>query len=842
MKKYHQQQIIDVLQTIKEAQSVKLYADCQDAALSLCDFIDDVKGSGSQTVVLLEKYCELLFKVNSGEVGEKILRKHFVKIENSVTHELKPSRIEIVFLSYKASMSDSLETIYLAAKDDPSCDAYWIPIPYYDRKNDGSFGEMHYEGVDFYPPHFDVVDWESYDIEKRRPDVVFTFNGYDSINVVTSVEPNFYCEKLHALTDMLVYVPYYVTAGEKSVEYLCTIPGCIYAHRVFLQSESVKSCFVEKFEETYGDNFGKPKEKFIALGSPKFDKVVKSKKEYFRLPAEWQSLIGQKKVVFFNSTIAAVLKGNKAYLEKIQYVHDVFRTRDDVVLWWRPHPLNESTYESMRPRLLDEYLGIIAEYKRGCWGIYDDTPDLHRAIAWADAYYGDSSSLVPMFNAVGVPLMIGDISTLNANEEATLFDENEAISSSIHMRDGCIWFSSKTLNVFFRAAVTDGTTRIAGHFPEVGYATRSDKFLYGEFYESNNSFYFAPYCGKSILMYSLIDGTFDTIPFEVDSAGKSFYWGTAHGSYVFFSPYNYPAIMCLNSETREVTYYTDWVDSVNEFSNSDEDFYLGKPCTVGNMLWFCSGRANVVVAFDMVSCTSLVYEVGDKSYRYSGICFDGENLWLSPRVNTVPIVKWNPDKGIIREFTELVYKAETLELSTCGIVYSLGHCWLFPLEAEHVYKIDVNTDVISTMQEFELDCIEATEKLSRFKFFRVQKYESCIYIYKFRSGVITLIIYNCITHERKDVVVRVSNTIINQLELLYTGVFSLSRETVNVEADCYYYEGGMISLKHYLDYVVNHAGDSELKSIRRSTVQSFNTNADGKAGSEIYNYVKNVII
>jgi hypothetical protein len=48
-----------------------------------------------------------------------------------VKTELKPNQIEVAFLSYKASMSDCIETIYLAAKADPMCDAYWIPIPYY---------------------------------------------------------------------------------------------------------------------------------------------------------------------------------------------------------------------------------------------------------------------------------------------------------------------------------------------------------------------------------------------------------------------------------------------------------------------------------------------------------------------------------------------------------------------------------------------------------------------------------------------------------------------------------------------------------------------------------------
>ena len=55
---------------------------------------------------------------------------------------------------------------------------------------------------------------------------------------------------------------------------------------------------------------------------------------------------------------------------------------------------------------MDEYARIVAEYKRENWGIYDDTPDLHRAIAVSDAYYGDVSSLVDLYRLTGKPIMI----------------------------------------------------------------------------------------------------------------------------------------------------------------------------------------------------------------------------------------------------------------------------------------------------------------------------------------------------------------------------------------------------------------------------------------------------
>jgi hypothetical protein len=408
MRKHQQQQILEILETMGEAQTAKLYADCQNGAQSIAEFIDLTEGEGTRTAALLHEYCELIAKLSNGQIGDQVLRRHLLKIENSVKDELKPNKIEMAFLSYKASMSDSIESIYLAAKEDPAVDAYWIPIPYFERKADGSLGEMLYEGADHYGDDIACTDWRMYDMEARRPDVIVTFAPYDSLNRVTSVHPGFYCERLRNLTDLLVYVPYFVVADDVR-EHFCTVSGCVFAHRVLLQSERLRSTYIRAFAKQYGNRFGDPQEKFVVLGSPKYDKALLTKREDCPLPPEWERLIAGRKVVFYNSTIGAVLAGNEQYLANLRASFDVFRRSDDVALWWRPHPLNDATYRSMRPHLLEEYRHIIDDYRREGWGIYDDTSDLHRALAWSDACCGDMSSIVALFYATGKPVLINTL-------------------------------------------------------------------------------------------------------------------------------------------------------------------------------------------------------------------------------------------------------------------------------------------------------------------------------------------------------------------------------------------------------------------------------------------------
>ena len=208
--------------------AMSLLADCQDGAIALGDLIENAEGEGAATIPFLEGYCELVYGIHQGLAAEleggnpvradkayKTLRQGHIRIANSIAHDVEVRR-EVVFLPYKASMWDSLESVWKAADEDPGCDAYVIPIPYYDKNPDGSFRELHYEGGE-YPKDVPVVWYEDYDFEKRRPDMIFIHNPYDDCNIVTSVHPFFYSKNLKKFTEKLVYIPYFVLGDRKSV-------------------------------------------------------------------------------------------------------------------------------------------------------------------------------------------------------------------------------------------------------------------------------------------------------------------------------------------------------------------------------------------------------------------------------------------------------------------------------------------------------------------------------------------------------------------------------------------------------------------------------------------------
>lgn len=230
-------------------EAMDMLGQCQEGAVGLGNLIEKTEGEGTHTVSLLEEYCELTYEIYqqlaegqelNGNGTCKRLRKSLIQIENSVRNEI-PLRFEIVFLPYKASMWDSMESVWQAADADPDCDAYVVPIPYYDRNPDGSLGTFHYEGKEF-PSEVPVTSYGAYSLKGRQPDVIYIHNPYDYANYVTSVSPEYYSSELKKYTDCLVYIPYYSTSGGMS-EGQAACPAYYYADYIMIQAEKYKKFF-----------------------------------------------------------------------------------------------------------------------------------------------------------------------------------------------------------------------------------------------------------------------------------------------------------------------------------------------------------------------------------------------------------------------------------------------------------------------------------------------------------------------------------------------------------------------------------------------------------------------
>lgn len=440
MERYKKKEILDAIGALEkandsigrnsnrgiEADVIDALSQCQETAILLGNYYESL-GEGSVCCVnILEDYCENIYQMsialsdnNQCRKLSKKIKRQLTQLHNEIRHNFPDDKKEIVFLPYKASMWDSLESVWKAADEDERCDAYVIPIPYFDKSPDGSLGEMHYEG-NGYPEYVPITSWEEYSIAEKRPDVIYIHNPYDNDNIITTVHPAFYAEELRKYTDMLVYIPYFVCAGETVPEHFCVTPGTLYADKVIVQSEAIRKTYVEELHKFEKENncknaFGDIERKVLALGSPKYDKVLNTGKHDFDIPKEWLDVIcmqdgSMKKIVLYNTSIANMLERNEMFIRKIEDVLRIFKeSQEDIVLLWRPHPLIQATLQSMRPQLWNQYSDIVRRYKIEGWGIYDDTSDLNRAIELSDAYYGDGGSLLALYKKTGKPILVQNV-------------------------------------------------------------------------------------------------------------------------------------------------------------------------------------------------------------------------------------------------------------------------------------------------------------------------------------------------------------------------------------------------------------------------------------------------
>ena len=614
----------------------QILADCQAGAVSLGEMVEATEGEGTNTVSLLEEYCEMLYEAHGeaagggGNPGGMIrrLRRQLVRVGNSIKNDI-PVRYEIVFMPYKASMWDSLESVWQAAQADPDCDAYVVPLPYYERKPDGSPGALHYEG-DLFPEGVEVTHYRAYKLEERKPDAIYIHNPYDDVNIVTSVYPEFYSRELKQHTQCLVYIPYYATAGGMS-EAQAMCPAYLHADYIVIQAGQYRKFFDK----------GIPDEKFLALGSPKFDSVIHRCQNPPEPPKGWAEKMEGRKVYFYNTSLGGMLGNTEAFLKKMEYVFSVFRGREDACLLWRPHPLLESTFASMRQEYKPWFDRLKEGYIREGWGIYDDTPDIENTIALSDVYIGDSgTSVTSLFGVAGKPLFIMNnyIQSLPEGDDW----RGERVNLSIDVEgnnryqvtaNNQLWFSEK--NDYHYKFYMDLESGYSGG----GYYMRAVEMGNRIYIMPRNAMHFLIIENKKIRKIQLRERAL---------RGDAFYSYYCDEKYIFLFPFRYPQVIRFTIKTEKIEY----IEGIQPFyiREVNGEWKTGGIVKYGNEVGFASPEDNQFLFVDIVTLHMRV--IGSHSLSNLGtqsIVPDGDDLWLLP-INGMTITRWNPRTGDVREY------------------------------------------------------------------------------------------------------------------------------------------------------------------------------------------------
>lgn len=611
---------------------------CQDSVSQLGELIETAEGEECKAIPLLEEYCELVYQIYE-EIGlkeefsvhkmYKRLHKQLIQIENCVKHDIK-ERLEIVFLPYKASMWDSLESVWMAADADENCDAYVIPIPYYDRNQDGSLGACHYEGGEM-PYYVPIIHYDHYSLEMRRPDIIYIHNPYDDYNYVTTIDPRYYSRELKKYTDTLVYIPYYsTTGGMAEAQMFC--PAYHHADYIITQAE--------KFRKFFDPSL--PDEKLKPFGSPKFDRIIRICNNPPKPPAEWKDKLDGRKVYFYNTSINGMLGNTDAFLKKMRYVFGCFEGREDVCLLWRPHPLLESTLDSMRPEFKPLYDQLKRYFIENSLGIYDDTTDMTNTIAFCDAYIGDSAtSVTSLFGIVGKPLFILDNNIHTAPEEDD-WHARAVVGFNYFGKDQ--WMLAQG-NKLYYSKNNDYKYR---YFCDLSdYAAGS---YYSQVITIGERHYVCPANARDILV--IFDGRIEKC-IELDQCieqAGAFCGAIDWKQYLFLIPNNYPSVVRYDTESGEVSYFGQHLDVFIKYVDGEKR--LGGIWAQEGYLYLASPADNHMLVMNAETGEEriLTLEVSH-SCGCAALIPDGMYLWMLPYDGYV-ITRWNTVTGKITEYTD----------------------------------------------------------------------------------------------------------------------------------------------------------------------------------------------
>ncbi|MCI8567070.1 MAG: hypothetical protein HFI39_12305 [Lachnospiraceae bacterium] len=657
----------------------ELLAQCQQLALAIGNQIEQSEQSDFVTVQYLEEFCELLYKLyickNKSEYNQiiKEIGASLKKIERSVQEDIKNSPYEIVFMPYKASMWDALDSIYRAALKDEACHVTMMPVPYYNRNQKDGQVEVHYEG-DQFPADIPVTDFRTYSLEAVHPDAIFIHNPYDQYNYVTQLPPEYFSTNLVHYTDHLVYIPYFITKGDSVKDQYCMMPAVQNAWRTFVQSEAVRKCYVK---------CGADPNRVIAAGSPKFDMVIQMQKNPPEIPTEWKRALEGRKVFLLNTHLNPVIQAAETIFCKLEQIFQLFEQRSDIALLWRPHPLSIETLKSMNPEMLKRYLRIVEQFKKLENGVYDDTADIHRAIAISDAYIGDGSSVVTMYGITGKPIyLLG----MEANHIfADDIDSSCRFACGV-MVDGVLWAPAENSNALYKVDLRTNTVEYAASFEKEDCL---GKGLYHRAVLFEDRIYFVPFCAKYFAVYHLQTGQITYIDFIGPVNKAKFSEAIQYKNYLYLFPAKMAHVMRLNMQNEELDYFPECVadlEQITWLAFNEHSLFLGGMKT-NETAWVVSEQTNCLIEYCMESNKYRKHFIGEKKEGFTDITSDGEKFYILSQKDEV--IAWSCEK----KEQEVIWKPSVSGRSFqfLRIVFLNDCLWLLPGHGDTVVSIDLKS-------------------------------------------------------------------------------------------------------------------------------------------------------
>ena len=419
-----------------------LLGQCQALAVQLGTEIEAKAIEGECVVKVLETYCEEVYRlyemaddINMSSEDESGLISGLNKCDDLISDDAFTGVIEyteVVFLIDRAENLRSLRTIIEASKDDQDVHVTVIPVPYKYKDACGVIPEGEWETDDdlikYLSEGIELTPYDAYDFEMMHPEMIIYQNPYDEFSDVISVQPFFYASNLCKYTDKMVFIPPFKIRelvkedqrGRYTLETFIRNPGTVYADKIIVQSEEMKTVYEELLSDmTDGSSYqGEEKPESVidwesrlsGIGSALTDiENIEKRANY-----EKRRQVAENPIVLFYISASMLYDSGLSGMKKMKDAFDTLRGDKECGVYIKvlEDPYAKDVLSKHAPGTLDAHREFIKEC-RDTEGVevvsYDRSCDLRltadRITNQCDAFYGDAGVVMHRFRLQDKPLL-----------------------------------------------------------------------------------------------------------------------------------------------------------------------------------------------------------------------------------------------------------------------------------------------------------------------------------------------------------------------------------------------------------------------------------------------------